>query len=239
VSDLATLALVGALSGFVSGLTGFGSGLVLMGTLVTVMPVQQAAIVGAVVAVVLAAANLVSVRRYIPWEEIWPTLVTGVPAVAVGVWLLTVLDERPLTIGVAVIILLGVVSVLWKPRARRTGGRWPNLIAGAASGVFNGALGTGGPPLVIFALLVGWEKERCKAYYSVLFLIMGLFRLVLLLAQDLATRQLLSQGTFIVMPVLAAWYMGKWVFQRVSTQVFRYAGAALLAAVAVNLIVSL
>ncbi len=235
----ATLALLGALSGFVSGLTGFGSGLILMGTLVAVMPVQQATVVAAVLAVVLASVNLYSVRQAIPWRELWPTLVTGVPAVALGVWLLTVLDERTLRIAVAVIILAGVVPALWKPVARRDGARWPNLIAGAVSGVFNGALGTGGPPLVIFALLRGWDKECCKAYYSALFLLMGAFRLVLLVTQGLATRAALSQGVLILVPVLAAWYAGKWLFQRVSTQVFRYAGVALLVAIALNLVVEL
>ncbi|NLD44841.1 MAG: sulfite exporter TauE/SafE family protein [Chloroflexi bacterium] len=233
------LILLGALSGFVSGLTGFGSGLILMGTLVTVMPVQQATVVGAVLAVVLAAVNLWSVRHDLPWPELWPTLLTGVPAVAVGVWLLRVLSDDVLKIGVVTIILAGVVTVLWTPKGRRFGARWLNLVAGAASGVFNGALGTGGPPLVLFALLRGWEKECCKAYYSALFLLMGAFRLVLLVSQGLASREALEQGVLILVPVVGAWYLGKQVFQRVSTQVFRYSGVALLLGIAANLLVSL
>ncbi len=125
------------------------------------------------------------------------------------------------------------------PKGRRFGARWLNLVAGATSGVFNGALGTGGPPLVLFALLRGWEKECCKAYYSALFLLMGAFRLVLLVSQGLASREALEQGVLILVPVVGAWYLGKQVFQRVSTQVFRYSGVALLLGIAANLLVSL
>jgi len=234
--DTVVLILLGALSGLVSGVTGFGSGLILMGTLVAIMPVQQATVIAAVLAVVLAAVNLHSVRRDIPWREVWPTLITGVPAVVLGVRLLTVLDEAILRGGVAFIILLGVASVLWSRGSRRFEQRWLAYAAGALSGVFNGALGTGGPPLVIYALLRGWEKEPCKAFYSTLFLLMGLFRLVLLVTQGVATAEALGQGVLILVPVVGAWVLGKWIFQRASTQVFRYAGVALLMAIAVNLL---
>ena len=239
MTDTALLVVLGTLSGLVSGLTGFGSGLILMGTLVAIMPVQQATVVAAVLAIVLAAVNVHSVRRHIPWRELPPTLLTGVPAVAAGVWLLTVLDDRLLKLGVVAIILVGATTVLWAPRGRRYDAPWLSLVAGAASGVFNGALGTGGPPLVLFALLRGWDKECCKAYYSALFLLMGTFRLTLLVMQGVATRLALGQGVLILVPVVGAWFLGKWVFQRVSTRVFRYAGVALLVAIAVNLLIEL
>lgn len=239
VNDTVLLILLGALSGLVSGVTGFGSGLILMGTLVAVMPVQQATVIAAVLAVVLAAVNLHSVRREIPWREVWPTLVAGVPAVVLGVRLLTVLDEAVLRAGVAFIILVGVASVLWTRRGWRIERREWGLVAGAASGVFNGALGTGGPPLVIYALLRGWDKECCKAFYSVMFLLMGAFRMVLLIVQGVATGAALGQGMLIVLPVVGAWYVGAWIFRRSSNQAFRYAGAALLAATAVNLLADL
>lgn len=239
MSDTLVLVLLGALSGFVSGVTGFGSGLILMGTLVAIMPVQQATVIAAVLAVVLAITNLWSVRRHIPWWEIGPTLLTGVPSVVAGVYLLRVLDDRILKLGVVVIILAGVATVFWSPHRRRQPGRWLTYATGVASGVFNGALGTGGPPLVLLTLLRGWEKQLCKAYMSALFLLMGIFRLTLLIGSGVATGRALGQGLLILVPVVSAWYLGKLVFQRVSTRAFRYAGVGLLVAIAVNLTMEL
>lgn len=239
MSDTLLLILLGALSGLVSGITGFGSGLVLMGTLVAVMPVQQATVIAAVLAVVLAVTNLWSVREHIPWREILPTLVTGVPSVAVGIYLLTALDEAALKVGIVVIIVAGCAVVLWSPKGRVFTARWLTYAAGVVSGLFNGALGTGGPPLVLFTLLRGWDKERCKAYMSALFLLLGAFRLVLLTTSGVATREALGQGLLILVPVIGAWYLGKAIFQRMSTRWFRYAGVALLMAMAVNLLTEL
>jgi len=236
MSDTLILILLGALSGFMSGVTGFGSGLVLMGTLVAIMPVQEATVIAAVLAVALAIINLWSVRHDIPWGEILPTMATGVPSVAVGVHLLRSLDDRWLRMGVVGIILAGVAVVLWSPRGRRYSDARLTYVAGALSGVFNGALGTGGPPLVLLTLLRGWEKERCKAYLSALFLALGIFRMVLLIASGVATTWALGRGGLLLVPVMSAWYLGRLVFQRASTRAFRYAGVTLLVAIAVNLV---
>jgi uncharacterized protein len=235
VDHIALLILLGALSGFVSGVTGFGSGLILMGTLVAVMPVAQATVIAAVLAIALAAVNLWSVRTHIPWGELLPTMASGVPCVALGVYLLGRLDDTILRFGVVGIILAGCAVVVWSPQ-RRYEARLLPLYTGAISGVFNGALGTGGPPLVLHALLRGWEKQASKAYMSALFLLLGMFRMTLLVTSGVATWQPVSSGLLMLMPVVGAWYLGKCVFQRVSTIAFRYAGLGLLLAMAANLI---
>ncbi len=228
--------LLGAVSGFVSGVTGFGSGLVLMGTLVAVMPVEQATVITAVVAIVLAVVNTWSVREHIPWASIWPTLLAAAPAIALGVYLLNHLDEGALKAGLVLIILAGCGAVLWSPRKRTYSSPYLASVAGALSGLFNGALGTGGPPLVLFTLLRGWDKRACKAYLGTLFLLMNVLRMGMLVTSGIATQESLVRAAGIVVPVMAAWYGGKWVFQRVSTRGFRYAGVSILVLIAANLI---
>jgi len=239
VSDDLLVWLLGGASGFVSGVTGFGSGLVLMGSLVAVMSIEQATVISTVVAIVLAVLNVWSVRDRVPWGAIWPTLLVGAPAIGLGVWLLNHLDEGILKVGLVAIMVAGCGAVMWSPKGRRYSSSYLVPVAGALSGVFNGALGTGGPPLVLFTLLRGWDKRTCKAYLSALFLFMNALRLALLASSGVATRDSLVRGVGIVVPVVVAWYFGRRVFQRVSTQGFRYAGVGLLLLIAGNLVVGL
>lgn len=230
---------VAAASGLVAGITGFGSGLVLMGVLVAVIPVPDAAVIAAIAALVCSVLNLWTVRVRMPWRETWPMFVVSIPSVAAGVYLLASLSPDVLRVLVAVMILSGCAVTLWTPPQGLIGPSlgW-SLSAGLLGGLFGGATSTGGPPVVLYTLLRGWDKGVAKAVMSAFFVVMGFWRLAFLIASGVATPESLRLGVLMLVPTLAALYAGMWIFGRLSTQVFRYAAMALLGIMAANLLFS-
>jgi len=235
VDNLALLVAVLFVAGLVCGVTGFGFGLVAMGILVTMMPVQDATVIVCVSSLLISLLNAWTVRQSIRWREIAPLLVTAIPAVGVGVYLLTSLDTHVLQMGVAIMILAGCAVTLWAPRRALLDGPLPwAYVAGAVGGMFGGALGTGGPPVVLYSLLRGWDKSNTKGAIATFFVASNLWRLALLIATGVATGETLQAGALMLVPVMAASYLGTLIFARMSTPVFRYAVLAILVGLAIK-----
>ena len=233
MDNIALLVSVLFAAGLVCGVTGFGFGLVAMGILVTMMPVQDATVIVCVASLLISALNAWTVRESIRWREIAPLLVTAIPAVGAGVYLLTRLDTHVLQMGVAAMILTGCVVTLWAPRRALVSGPVPwAYVAGALGGTFGGALGTGGPPVVLYALLRGWDKSGTKSAIAMFFVISNLWRLALLIATGVAKKEMIQTGALMLVPVMLASYLGTLVFARLSTPVFRYTVMALLVGLA-------
>ena len=230
---------LGRTAGLVAGITGFGSGLVLMGVLVAIIPVADAAVIAAITSFVTSLLNLWTVRVSMPWRETWPMFAISIPAVAAGIYLLANLSPDALRVLVAVMILSGCAVTLWTPPQGLIGaGLGWSLAAGALGGLTGGATSTGGPPVVLYTLLRGWDKAVAKAVMSAFFVVMGFWRLALLIASGLATPNSLRLGVVLLAPTLIALYAGMWIFRRLSTQVFRYAAMALLGIMAANLLIN-
>lgn len=237
MADIWVLAAIVA-SGLVSGVTGFGFGLISMGVLATMMPVTRATAAVALLTLVVTLLNLWTVRRDVVWRETLPILATAVPAIAIGVWLLGVLDERWLSMGVGGMILAGCVGMIWTPRRARVQRAWPwGPAAGLVGGLFGGALGTGGPPVVFYELLRGWDKTQSKSLLCAYFTITSTWRVTLLIARGVITRETLDLSALLIIPALAATYVGILIFRRLSTPAFRYVTIALLVGLAAKLIV--
>jgi len=225
--------------GVVQGITGFGFGLFSMGLMIMFMPVTEATSIIAILSLGAACLNLWTVRKEIIWREALPLIVPAIPACVLGVYLLTSLNTDVLRTGVAVMILAGCAVTIWSPKGVRISKANPwAYVAGVIGGVFNGALGMGGPPIVLYTLLRGWEKALSKGAMSSFFVSMGVIRITLLIARGIATPHTLRMGMLLLGPALLACYVGTRVFRRLSTTVFRYAAMALLAGLAAKILLT-
>ena len=233
------LAGITVLGGLIQGTTGFGFGLFSMGILVTLMPVPQAVMLVSIMSLASTLTNYASLRQQMNWREALPIIVTALPATAIGVLLLRWLDPEILKMGVAGMILAGCVVSLWSPGREIIRKPVPSApLAGLAGGLFGGALSMGGPPVVLYTLLRGWDKTATKSLMVAYFVFTGVARVALHLGSGLLTPDLARQTLFVVIPGLAASYLGTRVFRGMSTSVFRYAVTALLVFLAVRILVT-
>ena len=229
--------LVTLAAGELKGTAGFGFGLFSMGILTTMMPVADAVVLLAVLTLGSSAINLWTVRTSVPWRETLPVVLSALPASLLGVALLESLDAETLRTGVAAMILAGCAVALWTPARPLLDRPLPGAyIAGGVSGVFGGALNMGGPPIVLYSLLRGWQKAEIKGLMSAFFVTTGLLRLILYTATQIAKPAAIRQAIVMIAPAMLAVYVGTRVFARMDDRIFRYAVTGLLALLAARIL---
>ncbi len=241
MDDVLLLIGISLFAALVNGVTGFGYGLVAMPVLIAIMPVSDAVVVVNAVALFACAYNLWSVREHVSWRETWPVLGGAVPAAILGVYALKVLDEGVLKALLGVTILFGCVVALWSPKKALLHRAFPwGYVSGALGGIIGGALATGGPPVVLYSLLRGWQKGEAKAVLSAYFALITVWRLVLLFGHRVTTWQTARWGAIAIalVPSVLSSMLGHRVFRRMSAPAFRYATLAVLVGMGVKMVVA-
>jgi uncharacterized protein len=159
-STMILFLLATLLGSYVQAVAGFAMGMIIVAVMVGAGGAFSVPVIAAVVSL-LSLSNIVLalkghghhlVRRLFGW-----TLVGLVPAVAVGVWLLTWLDARVqwvIELLLGLFIVVGSLTMLVRPRPlQRLSPPWACLTAGFSGGILAGLFSASGPVL-------GWFHYR-------------------------------------------------------------------------------
>ncbi len=138
------------LAAIVRGFSGFGFSLLSITAISLFMPTQ--AIVPSIFMLEVAASlNLIpSIWREIDWRGLAWLLLGYVIGLAPGIYALVHAPEAPLQIALSLFVIATSVMMLRGFRLEKTPGPGATTATGVASGLLNGAFGTGGPPVVLF-----------------------------------------------------------------------------------------
>src|SRR5262245_28375466 len=160
-----------AVASFVFGLTGFGIGLVSLSLLPFFVPpatvVPLITLYGAAFALVMT----IQLRRDVMFPQLISLLIGTGLGTPVGVWVLEAFPPSLLKrlIGVA---LMGIVVIEWYGAyPEKLSGRHWGLCAGGLAGLLGGAIGTPGPPVILYAVAQGWSPRVMKAMLQAFFLV--------------------------------------------------------------------
>ena len=153
VSPVGLLAIATVLiAGFLRGFVGFGSSLVIVMVLSVVVGPPAAVGVAGLSGLAPVAQLLPNAVRYSERSFVLPFGLFTFLAAPFGTWVLVVADPALMKIIISLFVLAMVVMLYrdWRPRHARKAGFL--MLAGAASGLIQGASGVGGPPAVAIAL---------------------------------------------------------------------------------------
>lgn len=221
--DILTLQVVAIifLSTFVRGLTGFGNALVAMPLLALVLRLEVATPLVALTAVIMATLMLGGNWRQVEVGSAWRLLLASVPGVFIGLWLLRTMDERPIRIGLALLILAYSAYDLGRPRlARLRSNRWAYL-AGFLAGLVGGACNANGPPIVVYGTMRGWNPSQFRATLQGFFLPAGLFILAGHAAAGFWTPEVLRLLLYSLPAVGLGLFLGSLLAKRIHREHFR------------------
>jgi uncharacterized protein len=164
-------AVIVAAASFVHGLAGFGIGLVSLAFLPFVMSPVTAVVLMTVYTVVFSLGMLVPLRREVQLGALALLGAGTLAGTPIGVWILAALPVSVLTrlIGIS---LIGIVVLEWLGfyPERLPGRRWA-IGAGVVAGVAGGAVGTPGPPVILYTASQGWSPRAVKATLQAFFLV--------------------------------------------------------------------
>ena len=214
-------AVIVAAASFVHGLAGFGIGLVSLAFLPFVMSPVTAVVLMTIYTVVFSLGMLVPLRREV---EVRALVLLGAGTVLgtpIGVWTLAALPATVLTrlIGLA---LIGIVALEWLGfYPERLGGRRWALGAGVMAGVAGGAVGTPGPPVILYTASQGWSPRGVKATLQAFFLVNQAVILAGYWWAGLLTAEVGRATVVFFAPAAVALVLGIALFNRVDQPRFR------------------
>ncbi|MFJ9392355.1 sulfite exporter TauE/SafE family protein [Nocardioides sp. NPDC101246] len=202
--------LVFVIAALVQAVTGFGSVLAAVPGLLLVTDPARAVVVATIVSWILTTAVALRERAHVDRRDGLLLTLTGIVGMPVGLVLLAVADERRLSAGIAVVMLVLVLLMAIRPQIGRRG----MPVAGIVSGVLLTSTGMNGPPLVM--ALVDREPRRYRATLQAVFAGQDLVAVAafLVLGHIDSEVLLLSLGGVAGLPV--GWRLGDALFRRVS-----------------------
>jgi uncharacterized membrane protein YfcA len=158
-----------ALASFVFGLAGFGIGLVALSLLPFLMPPTMAVPLTTVYSATFALAMSMQLRHHIVLPHLTALLCGALVSTPVGVWVLATWPAGSLRRLIGLVLIVVVVIELCGMYPQKLPGRYWGFCAGLLSGLLGGAVGTPGPPVILYAAAQGWGPRPMKATLQAFF----------------------------------------------------------------------
>lgn len=231
--QLAFAILIIFLAAIVRGFSGFGFSLLSITALSLLY--TPAEIVPSIFMLELAASlNLLpSIWKDIHWRSLAPLTLGCLVATPVGVWFLAHIAPAPMQLALAIFVLLAVALLWWGFSLKSMPGPVASTLAGAASGLANGAFGIGGPPVVLFYFSSPAGAAAGRASMIAFFLATDTIGLINQGAEGLLGRDVALRALAYLPPLVAGVWLGSRAFKGVDEGLFRKVVLALLAFIAV------
>lgn len=228
----AVAAVVFVVAALVQAVTGFGSALAAVPGLLLVTDPARAVVAATVVSLVLTAGIAVREREHVDRRDAAVLTLTGLVGMPVGLVLLAVAAEGPLSAGIAVAMLVMVALLVAGLRVGRRG----LPVVGVVSGGLLTSTGMNGPPLVM--ALVDREPRRYRATLQAVFAGQDVVAVAAFVVLGHVDSEVLALALGGVAGLPLGWRLGDAIFHRVSPVQLRPLVIATLVASALAVLVT-
>jgi len=231
---LPLLAAAVFVAGMVRGFTGFGTALIYVPVAATVLPPVQVIVTIITFDILGPLPVLPQALRDGDLREVLRLLPGAAVGLAAGMMLLTRLG--PLTfrwmICIVSLALLAVLASGW--RYRRALGDAAKSAVGLAAGLFGGAAGAAGPPVILFYLGGTEPPARIRANILMFLAAIDVFYLALLAWKGLLEPFPVAVGLVLILPYALGVLAGQAVFDPARERLYRAVAYAVIAAAALG-----
>lgn len=234
---LAFSCLIIFLAAIVRGFSGFGFSLLTITALSLFYP--PAEIIPSIFMLELAASlNLLpALWKDIHWKSLGPLTIGCLIATPIGVWALANFPAAPMQIALSIFVLVATFLMWWGYALKTMPGTFASTLAGAASGLSNGAFGIGGPPVILFYFASPAGNVAGRASLVAFFLATDVIGLANQSVHGLITWATVVQAAVYLPALLAGVWIGARSFKGTDPDTFRKYVLGILALLAVIILV--
>jgi uncharacterized membrane protein YfcA len=165
-------------------------------------------------------------------------IVAGIASIPAGAYLLLALDAPVVRMVVGLAICLFALAFLLGFRRQVRQERRGMVGAGLVSGVLNGLISTGGPPVVLFLSNQGMARDRLRANLIAFFLFQNSATVSVHLAGGLVSGDTLLLAAVLIGPLALGALIGVRLVRRVPENAFRKAVLAVVMAAGLMVVLS-
>jgi uncharacterized protein len=218
-------------------LVGFGSAMIAMGVLTPLLGLATAAPLVALVAATLEAVVLLRYRAALNWRAVWQLVLGSVVGIPIGMFVVTVVNER-MALAVLGGVICGYVVYAWL-------GRKPPLIAatpawtygtGLLAGALGGAYNTSAPPVILYGECRRWSPDEFRGNLQGFFLANDAFIVLAHAGSGNLNRVVWTNYALALPAIAAALWLGLRLAPRLDAARLRQATLVLLMVIGLKLV---
>ncbi len=205
--------IISFIASLVRSTLGFGESLVAVPLFLFFLPVDIAVPLSVMLSVIIALVIVIQDHKKIhfysaKWLILYATL--GVP---VGIMILTYGNEILVKIGLGILIILySLYSLRFNNnKTLKEDNKFWLFVCGFLSGIFGGAYGLNGPPLVVYGNLRQWDPKYFRATLQAYFLPVSLISIIGYYAKGLVTSQVNTYFLISLITAIPAIFLGRYL----------------------------
>ncbi|HXS54846.1 MAG TPA: sulfite exporter TauE/SafE family protein [Hanamia sp.] len=201
---------------------GFGESLIAVPLFLLFLPVEIAVPLSVMMSIVIALVVVIQDHHKIHFNSAKWLILYAIPGIPAGIVILIYGSEIFIKAGLgALIILYALYSLFVKSNKRlKEDNKLWLFICGFLSGVFGGAYGLNGPPLVVYGNLRQWSAKHFRATLQAYFLPVSLISVVGYYAKGLVTSQVNTYFLFSLITTIPAVFLGRYLNHKLKNDSF-------------------
>lgn len=216
----------------VQQLSGFGFALLAVPLMSVVVGPKDAVAIAMAAGFASSGLMAVGLRRRLDRPVLGRLLLGAALGLPIGVWGLATVNDDALRLALAVVVL-SMVAVLASGLRLRSSSPGLEVGAGVASGLLNGSLGTGGPPVIVVLHAAETEQHAFRATTSAFFALCDVVAIPLIAWSGAARPSAWVLAVLAVPAVLVGDRIGARFATRIDQAQFRRLALVLLSLTAV------
>ena len=226
------------LSGFTQGFVGFGYSQIVLPVVAFFYEPKLVVPILLMHSVILNMMILWDARKHINMKIVYPLILTAIPGLPVGTYLLLWADANIMKIIIGILIVLSSLMVLYGLKIKIKREKLATLPVGFTSGLLNSSTTMSGPPVILFYSNQGIPKETFRACLAAYFLSLNIITLPFHIWKGLINSKALLFSSVTLPLMMLGVFIGIKVSKKIQDELFQKIALIILIAVGVMSILS-
>ena len=205
--------IISFLASLVRSTLGFGEALIAVPFFLLFLPVDVAVPLAVMLSIVIALVVVIQDHKKIHFHSAKWLIIYAILGLPIGILILTYVSETFVKTGLGLLIISYSIYSLYFKRNKtlQEDNKLWLFVCGFLSGVFGGAYGVNGPPLVVYGNLRQWSAKHFRATLQAYFLPVSLLSVVGYFSKGLITREVNTYFLYSLITTIPAIFLGRYL----------------------------
>jgi len=231
-------ALIIFLAAMTQGITSFGFSLIALPLLDIFLPLQIIVPILVIYSLVLNTIILYYIKEFIDFKRISILVIAGIIGTPVGVYLLKVSNESTLKLLIGIIITIAAIANFTGYKIKIKNEKLSYIPVGLVSGLLNGSVSLGGPPVVLFLTNQDVEKQTFRANLTLYFWILNIITIPTHFFSGLITSEVIRYTAYLSPGLIVGTLLGIRLGNKLDEKLFKKLTLILITCMGVLSIIS-
>lgn len=210
--EITCILLISFVASLVRSTLGFGESLIAVPLFLLFLPAETAVPLSVMLSIVIALIIVIQDHKKIHFQSAKWLILYAIPGIPFGILILLYGNEMLIKISLGTLIILySFYSLYVKKPTIKSMGKSLLFLCGFLSGVFGGAYGLNGPPLVVYGNLRQWSAKHFRATLQAYFLPVSLLSVLGYYANGLVNREVSNYFLICLITTIPAVFLGRYL----------------------------